>query len=342
MALNFDDFYTSHLGKGYDVDGSYGAQCWDGYAEYCNWLGVPYAMCSTTGGARDIWEQRATNGVLNYFDVVSNPKNGDVCVWSAAYGSGYGHIAMYYNGKIFGQNQGGAAYPGGGAVFNLISHPMPDLGYLRPKKLAERIAWIIPENTRALTTAEMQNNAKCVWGYLHDKGWSLEAVCGLLGNMQSESTINPNRWEGDEPNAQPVESRGFGLVQWTPWTNITNYLGSAAIKDYGNLECQKLNEESLSEYSWIDKGYNMTYAQFRVSKKTPEELAQIFLVNYERPADTNQPSRQTQARSWYNYLAGWTPELPEGASGGTVIKYRWRMEIVNGIVTSVIREAYDA
>lgn len=341
MSKNFDDFYTSHNGKGYDVDGAYGAQCFDGYAEYCNWLGIPYANCTATGGAADIWTQRHSNGVLQYFDEVTTPRNGDLCVWSSAYGGGYGHIAMYYNGKIFGQNQGGTPYPTGGACFNLISHVMPDLGYLRPKALGPSLAWIIPESTRPLSTEEMQNNAKCVWGYLHSKGWSLQAVCGMLGNMQSESTINPNRWETDTPYPQPVDTRGFGLIQWTPWTIMTEYLGDAKISDYGNLECEYLDFERKTNpgVCWIDQGYGLTYDQYAQSTIDAGELALIYLANRERPADPYQPIRATQAREWFTYLSGWDPIVPDGASGGgPIYKDQLFMQIENGFVMRIWTE----
>lgn len=328
MAKNFDEFVSSHNGNAYVYGNPWGAQCVSGFYAYSDWLGIPLIRAN----ARDYWERRESLGILQYFDVVSTPRNGDVCVWTQIYGGGYGHIAMYYNGRYFGQNQGGTPYPAGGAAFSIESLAAPDGGYLRPKALGESLAWIIPENTRPLTMVEMQNNAKCIWGYLHAKDWTLEATCAVLGSAQSESTLNPNRWEGDVPFCQPVSSRGFGLVQWTPWTNIRDYLGNAAIKDYGNLECQKLDEESRTGYSWIDKGYGMSFQQFRVSKATPEQLAQIFLINYERPADTNQPIRQTQARYWYDYLKGWTPVVPDGATGGGTTERKLYMQIVNGIV----------
>lgn len=65
MTKNFTDFVNSHIGKGYDMDGSYGAQCWDGYAEYCNYLNIPYASCSYSGGARDLWEHRQELGLCS-------------------------------------------------------------------------------------------------------------------------------------------------------------------------------------------------------------------------------------------------------------------------------------
>lgn len=332
MSKNFDDFYNTHNGKAYVLGNPYGAQCVSGFYAYCDWLGVP----RTTGNAKDLWEQRATNGILNNFTVVSSPKNGDVCIWSGAFGGGYGHVAMYYNGKIFGQNQGGTPCPQGGAAFNLISHVMPDYGYLRPKNLGSGLSWIIPENTRPLTMAEMQNNAKCVWGYLHAKGWSLQAVCGMLGNMQSESTINPNRWETDTPHPQPVERRGFGLIQWTPWTIMTNYLGNSPISDYGNLECEYLEIERhmAPGQVWIDKGYGLTYDGFARSTQDPGDLAIIYLANRERPADPYQPIRATQAREWYNYLRNWDPVVPDGAGSISppVFKNQLFMKIVNGIV----------
>ena len=40
---------------------------------------------------------------------------------------------MYYKGQWFGQNQGGPAYPGGGAVYNIVSLSYPDGGVFRPK-----------------------------------------------------------------------------------------------------------------------------------------------------------------------------------------------------------------
>ena len=38
---------------------------------------------------------------------------------------------------------------------------------------------------------QMQVNASYIWAYLQAQGWTLNAVAGMLGNMQSESAINP-------------------------------------------------------------------------------------------------------------------------------------------------------
>ena len=92
-------------------------------------------------------------------------------------------------------------------------------------------------------TAEQINNANVIRSYFLDNGWSIEAICGMLGCMQGESTINPafiqqtNRYRlpnsaadiSDVPNSvmqnffnlyYGVDRRAFGigLVQWDGYT----------------------------------------------------------------------------------------------------------------------------
>lgn len=121
----YQDFKNLVIGNVYDEDGAYGGQCWDGYAKFCVWLGVPYANCTVTGYVRDIWEQRATNGILNYFDEVSVMQPGDVVVFKVASAwTPYSHIAIFDSdidgtyGYFLGQNQGGT-----NGAFNLCKLP---------------------------------------------------------------------------------------------------------------------------------------------------------------------------------------------------------------------------
>ena len=73
-----------------------------------------------------------------------------------------------------------------------------------------------------LSAEQSDNNAKLVWGYLQQKGWSKEAVAGMLGNMVWESTVNPDIWE----SLIVDYSRGFGFTQWTPATKLFEWVGS--------------------------------------------------------------------------------------------------------------------
>lgn len=128
--MGYIDYYNKMLNKGSDIDGHFGYQCWDGYADYCRYLGVPFANCTVTGYAQDIWTQRKTNGTLNYFDEVTNMEQGDIAVFKITPSTPYSHIAMFHAdagggyGWFFGQNQGGLhTHPNGGSTFNLVKLP---------------------------------------------------------------------------------------------------------------------------------------------------------------------------------------------------------------------------
>ena len=45
----------------------------------------------------------------------------------------------------------------------------------------------------ALNMAQMTINAIYLNNSLQSQGWTLNAICGMLGNMQSESSINPRK-----------------------------------------------------------------------------------------------------------------------------------------------------
>lgn len=47
------------------------------------------------------------------------------------------------------------------------------------------------DSSQALTMEQMKVNATYIAQSLLASGWSINAICGMLGNMESESTINP-------------------------------------------------------------------------------------------------------------------------------------------------------
>lgn len=80
------------------------------------------------------------------------------------------------------------------------------------------MAWTI--GNFYLSESQMQDNAYEVYSFFSGRGWTLNAIAGILGNMESESNINPGVWQNlDSYNY----NLGFGLVQWTPATNYTNW-----------------------------------------------------------------------------------------------------------------------
>lgn len=136
---SYNEYYNSRNGRAIDVDGYYGAQCWDGYADYCTYLGVPHANCTATGYAQDIWTQRHSNGSLNYFDEVEIMQPGDIAIFAVTSATPYSHVAIFHSdagngyGWFFGQNQGGA-----NGTFNLTKLPYSSTfaTALRPKQFS--------------------------------------------------------------------------------------------------------------------------------------------------------------------------------------------------------------
>lgn len=52
-----------------------------------------------------------------------------------------------------------------------------------------------------------------------DFGWTLEACCGMLGNVAGEGGLNPWRWEDDNVKSYSeaqTTAKGMGLIGWTP------------------------------------------------------------------------------------------------------------------------------
>lgn len=110
------EFYLEWNGKGTNVDGYYGFQCWDLFAQFCKEAGYTIPHCIYSGGVKDI-AKLYENGLYdlrkNFTSVaVTSMQDGDWIVWGSSQGGGYGHIAMFrkYNSAsnvvVLGQNQG--------------------------------------------------------------------------------------------------------------------------------------------------------------------------------------------------------------------------------------------
>lgn len=161
------------------------------------------------------------------------------------------------------------------------------------------MSWIV--GNRYLTLSEKQNNAKEVNIVLTSYGWSQNAIAGILGNMESESHINPGLWQSLEFGNY---SGGYGLVQWTPATNYINWanLHGYPITD-GDYQLQWIDQETTNYGQWIQTdSYPITFEQFKTSSESPEYLASAFLKNFERAGVEVEAQRRNQARYWFNYL----------------------------------------
>lgn len=154
-----------------------------------------------------------------------------------------------------------------------------------------------------LTQTQMETNASYLWGKMGAQGWTIQAVSGMLGNMQSESSINPGIWQNLD-DSDP--SLGYGLVQWTPSTKYTDWCTqNGLVASAMNSAIARLNWELANgEQYYPTAAYPLTFAEFKASTESPYYLAGAFLYNYERPAEPNPVLRGNQANAWYEYLSG--------------------------------------
>ena len=156
-------------------------------------------------------------------------------------------------------------------------------------------------SNKYLTQKEMQENVNEIYTYLNKKGWTINAIAGLLGNIQRESTINPGLWQSFKEGDYSV---GFGFVQWTPATKYTNW-ATANGYEIGDGIGQLYWIDQLTESSgeWLPVApYKLTWAQFKTSTETPEYLASAYLKNFERAGTEKEDERKQNARAWYDYI----------------------------------------
>lgn len=164
--------------------------------------------------------------------------------------------------------------------------------------------WTNGPAMQSLTQEQRQQNAREIWGYFQQRGWTLESVSGMLGNMQIESGINPGQWEEQYPI---YGAGGFGLVQWTPWSNFSDWAGADWETNY-TKQLDRIKYELDNGLQWIPVAADnyMTFQQFTQSTDDPGDLAMAFERGYERGTPM-ESERRAAAAYWYDYLGGVGP-----------------------------------
>jgi hypothetical protein len=178
-----------------------------------------------------------------------------------------------------------------------------------------------------LTSAQMEANAKYIYRFLTGNGFTKQAACGVLGNMQHASYINPGIWQ-----TLNNLSRGYGLVQWTPASKLVNWLvgkkvisaaTAAAVNALATSNPKTLMDNELAFFiadcnnnaggqaffvptkSMQHSEHSMTFAQYKASTLSASVLAVVFHDHYCRTAETLatiQSTRAKHATNWFNKL----------------------------------------
>lgn len=154
-----------------------------------------------------------------------------------------------------------------------------------------------------LFTSEEITNAKKIRNYFINKGWTLQAICGMLGNFVIESYLNPTQWEIGMPE-WGLET-GYGIAQWTPATKLTDWCKSENIPYYDLIsQCAYIQYEMTHNKQFFPSyDYNLTATEYMTSTKSAYTLGLVWLSNYERPNNPYQPIRGELSQQWYKLLS---------------------------------------
>lgn len=100
-----------------DIDGHFGGQCWDLFADYSLKLGYKVYNCSSTGYAKDVYNNRIINGILKeYNDLGKTMRRGAVVFFKNSVQTPFSHVGIIDSWDntyvtVLAQNQNGVHYP---------------------------------------------------------------------------------------------------------------------------------------------------------------------------------------------------------------------------------------
>lgn len=131
-----------------------------------------------------------------------------------------------------------------------------------------------------------------VMAKLVERGYTPEQAAGMVGNMITESGVEPTQHERGYPFPS---DRGWGLVQWT---HSRNHEIVAKVKSELGAKYYTNDADSLSEKEWmtlLDFQVDYVVHELETSHKsvgegiknadTAAEASDVFLYKFERPAD---------------------------------------------------------
>lgn len=178
------------------------------------------------------------------------------------------------------------------------------------------MAWnyVVTSSLGALTQAQREENATNFCSYFASS-MTLEAICGILGNIDVESQLNPGQQEYGYDGRL---DHGYGFIQWTPGSILVNWATSNGYDWYdGSAQCKYIDEENYNVVSgvvWIPVQPTYPYTWDEFKQLTSVEIAtKAYLYERERPGAVAESQRLDAAQRWYEYFRNklYVPRLSE-------------------------------
>ena len=175
------------------------------------------------------------------------------------------------------------------------------------------MAWVykITTDLNVLTEEQQKTNAKEFYNYF--KGYmTLEAMAGILGNIQRESQLNPGQQEYGYGGST---SYGHGFIQWTPATILINWCNNQGLNWYdGKAQCYRIKcegEGNVEDVYWIPtSSYPYSWSEF-CKLTSVSEATKSYLAERERAGESALDERLEYASNWYEFLSGLSADTYE-------------------------------
>ena len=128
-----------------------------------------------------------------------------------------------------------------------------------------------------------------IYQLLRKCGYNKIAACGIMGNIEQESTFNTRARNSD----------GYtGLCQWDPtgrWANLVRYAQSKNKDPYdASTQIEFMYSEAVNTNGCSTNELN--------AHSTPEEAAVVWDTKFERSGGSALGNRKKYARKWYNSM----------------------------------------
>ena len=192
------------------TDEPYGGQCVSLIQGLMAWASKP---CVARGHAKDWWFNRANNGVLSYFDVVTGaPQNGDVGV-SVGGDARYGHIFIYWEGRALSQNVLGKPQ----ALLWPLNYQGAVWGYLRPKFYTNVSAYLATQLIKENGMATFNNDTAIVIHRDSPTGPSYGSF------VKGEKQVYTEKWVG----------LGHRWISWLHTNGVRCFAAVSGSESYG-------------------------------------------------------------------------------------------------------------
>lgn len=172
-------------------------------------------------------------------------------------------------------------------------------------------------------------NAWFVKRSLQAKGFSLNAICGMCGNMMAQGGINPGVYEGWVLHPFSYVKYGVGIVQWTPYVKFTDWAKANGDLHIYDLETQCKRIQYQAQHN-IQYGHGSPvvpmpskfgqdvskFSDFKISTLPPRELACNFWWHYEKPRSMTDDSARARGNNAQYFYQLFTGEEPPGPGPG--------------------------